>query len=269
MNKVAQKTSALMQGFLAVMVIFLVLVCVMLGIDLGRRIFLSPTFLNWPQFLVRRCPVDPPPKVDGDPKRIVAAPPPGPRDKEKGVVIFKIDADYAVFTYAFTDGKDLDTRTRVIAPDIGQDKQSHIGFGQIDKFPPVGNPILEWGGDNTETGVESVKIDLREFRKKYPSEGELKIDCRAFWWQTIGTKEVKIEAVFYKGGEMIKDGFSFSNPHPETRTSLGSTSVQIGEHFQREDLPQRKKLPGQRIATFKYNLNTGVGQFDTTDTTSP
>ena len=261
MNKVAQKTSALMQGFLAVMVIFLVLVCVMLGIDLGRRIFLSSTFLNWPQFLVRRCPVDPPAEVDVDPRRIFVAPP-GPTDKEKGVINFKIDADYAVFTYAFTDGKDLDTRTRVIAPDIGQDKQNHIGWGQIDKFP-VGNPILEWGGDNRGTGVESVKIDLREFRKQYPSEGELKIDCRAFWYGQIGTNEVNIEAVFYKGGEMIKDGFSFSNPHPETRTSLGSTSIKI------EAKSQEKNLPGQRIATFKYNLNTGVGQFDTTDTTSP
>ena len=261
MNKVEQKTSALVQGFLSVMVIFLVLVCVMLGIDLVRRIFLSSTFLNWPQFLVRRCPVDPPAEVDVDPRRIFVAPP-GPTDKEKGVINFKIDADYAVFTYAFTDGKDLDTRTRVIAPDIGQDKQNHIGWGQIDKFP-VGNPILEWGGDNRGTGVESVKIDLREFRKQYPSEGELKIDCRAFWYGQIGTNEVNIEAVFYKGGEMIKDGFSFSNPHPETRTSLGSTSIKI------EAKSQEKNLPGQRIATFKYNLNTGVGQFDTTDTTSP
>lgn len=268
MNKVEQKTSALMQGFLAVMVIFLVLVCVMLGIDLGRRIFLSSTFLNWPQFLVRRCPVDPPvvdppPVVYVDPRRIFVAPP-GPRDKEKGVINFKIDADYAVFTYAFIDGEDLDTRTRVISPDIGQDAQSHIGWGQKKQFP-FGNPIpiLEWGGDNTGTGVESVKIDLREFRKKYPSEGELKIDCRAFWYREIGTKEVNIEAVFYKGGEMIKDGFSFSNPHPETRTSLGSTSIKIVAKSQEEN------LPGQRIATFKYNLNTGVGQFDTTDTTSP
>ena len=150
----------------------------------------------------------------------------------------------------------------MIAPDIGQDKQIHIGWGQIDKFP-VGNPILEWGGDNRGIGVESVKIDLREFRKKYPSEGELKIDCRAFWYREIGTNKVNIEAVFYKGGKMIKDGFSFSNPHPETRTSLGSTSIKI------EAKSQEEKLPGQRIATFKYNLNTGVGQFDTTDTTSP
>ena len=268
MNKVAQKTSALMQGFLAVMVIFLVLVCVMLGIDLGRRIFLSSTFLNWPQFLVRRCPVDPPvvdppPKVDGDPGRIVVDPP-RPEGKKEGVVIFKIDADYAVFTYAFIDGEDLDTRTRVISPDIGQDAQSHIGWGQKNQFP-FGNPIpiLEWGGDNRGTGVESVKIDLREFRKQHPSEGELKIDCRAFWYGQIGTKEVNIEAVFYKGGKMIKDGFSFSNPHPETRTSLGSTSIKI------EAKSQEENLPGQRIATFKYNLNTGVGQFDTTDTTSP
>ena len=254
MNKVEQKTSALMQGFLAVMVIFLVLVCVMLGIDLGRRIFSSPTFLNWPQFLVHRCPVD---------LRRIVVDPPEPEGGDGGVVIFKIDADYAVFTYVFIDGEDLDTRTRVISPDIGQDKQSHIGYGQIDKFPPVGNPILEWGGDNRETGVESVKIDLREFRKKYPSEGDLKIDCRAFWYREIGTNKVNIEAVFYKGGKMIKDGFSFSNPHPETRTSLGSTSIKI------EAKSQEENLPGQRIATFKYNLNTGVGQFDTTDTTSP
>ncbi len=255
MNKVEQKTNAFMQGFLSVMVIFLMLVCVMLGIDLVRRYFEKSTFLTWPQFLFHIC----------NGQRHIPVPPKNspPVDKES-VIIFKIDADYVVLTYAFTDGSDLDTRTRVISPDIGQDTQKHIGWGQVEKFPD-GNPIpiLEWGGDNTGTGVESVKIDLREFRKLYPSKNDLKIDCRAFWYGDIGRNEVNIEAVFSKGGEMIKEEFSFRNSQPNAETSLGSTSVKI------EAKTNNKSLPGERIATFQYNLSTGVGQFDARDTPSP
>jgi hypothetical protein len=31
-----------------------------------------------------------------------------------------VEADYMVLTYEFTDGQDLDTRTRVVTPIIGQ-----------------------------------------------------------------------------------------------------------------------------------------------------
>lgn len=266
MNEAEQKTNAVMQGFLAVMVIFLVLICVMLGIDLVRRYFNRSPFLFWPQFLVQSC-------QRSDVVDIVDQPDgPGGQHIDKTRTIFTIDADYVVLTYAFTDGLDLDTRTRVIAPDIGQDDQSHIGWGQKSQFP-VGNPIpiLEWGGDNRGTGVESVKIDLTSIRKEKPSANELSIDCRAFWYGTLGQNNVKIEAVFYKGGKMIPDGgFSFSNPSAKETSSLASTSVKIQAECTPSDSDEiKKRSPGQRVCTFQYDLRTGKGQLDTSDPTSP
>jgi hypothetical protein len=43
---------------------------------------------------------------------------------------FTFDADYLMVQYEFTDGQDLDTRTRIVTPDIGQDTTiEYIGYG--------------------------------------------------------------------------------------------------------------------------------------------
>ena len=74
---------------------------------------------------------------------------------------FTFDADYIVLTYSFTDGVDLDTRTKVTVPHIGQTTLADsIGWCCSEQWPADGTPILTWGGDNTGTGFESVLIDL-------------------------------------------------------------------------------------------------------------
>ena len=71
---------------------------------------------------------------------------------------FTFDADYIIVSYAFTDGADLDTRTRISSPNIGQNSaQTYLGWCRSELFPDnEGTPILTWSGDNTGQGFESA-----------------------------------------------------------------------------------------------------------------
>ena len=76
------------------------------------------------------------------------------RQIEKNV--FK-DVDYIVFRYNFSDGKDLDTRTKLIRPFEG----TELGWCVYNR-PQTGvdpNPYMRWGGDNTGQGIESILLD--------------------------------------------------------------------------------------------------------------
>jgi hypothetical protein len=46
-----------------------------------------------------------------------------------------VEADYMVLTYEFTDGQDLDTRTRVVTPIIGQTTTcEYVGWDKRNSF---------------------------------------------------------------------------------------------------------------------------------------
>ena len=111
---------------------------------------------------------------------------------------FVFDADYIVVTYAFNDGTDLDTRTRVTVPDIGQNNLSdYIGWCCSFEYPS-GAPILTWGGDNTGVGFESVLIDLIQFKNDYPSQNIITITTNAAWYGTPGSNPVYIQPYYIK-----------------------------------------------------------------------
>lgn len=221
-----------------------------------------------------------------------------------GQTNFTFDADYMVVTYQFTDGIDLDTRTRIVSIDgttyadqNGQGK--HIGYGQYSRTPqsatypsdlspvrmcdlPV-KPLAIWGSDNTGTGFEAVMID---FTQLGVSQSEVVIDCRALWWVTPGVNAVNLSFTLYKGGCMIKQGrngsptFTFTNPEATATLSGASASKVItayknGSNFAvgSSDLESPNINAtisrGQRIAVIKYNRSTNVGTIDINDTTTP
>jgi hypothetical protein len=105
---------------------------------------------------------------------------------------FTFDADYLMVQYEFTDGQDLDTRTRIVTPDIGQDTTvEYIGYGAnycsgsgdyatagIYPLASGNNYILKHACDNTGQGFEAVLINLNNFTTAYPAENEITIDCR-------------------------------------------------------------------------------------------
>jgi len=113
----------------------------------------------------------------------------------------KTNAKYCVITYTFTDGQDLDTKTNIFSPDVGQNyegtsspsfvKGTFLGYGGEyqtgDGWPSTTvttTDYLRFAGDNTGTGTECVVLDLDKFKTAYPSASEVKIRCGAQWYSS-------------------------------------------------------------------------------------
>ncbi len=161
-------------------------------------------------------------------------------------------ADYFVITYTFSDGKDLDTRTSMLAPA----SSGAVGWGQASV---IGVPnFITFGGDNTGTGVESVLLDIPNFLANYPGESEITLDLRAMWYGNAGANPVVINVTSYAGGSMVKSGFTWNNP-TATATYNSFTSVDkvitLGS--------QQATNPGERVATMTINFVNGTVTYGT------
>jgi len=171
---------------------------------------------------------------------------------------FTFDADYIVLTYAFNDGTDLDTRTRVTVPDIGQNSlPDYIGWCCSEQWPTSGNPILTWGGDNTGTGFESVLIDLIQFKSDYPSQNIITINANAGWYGTVGTNPVYIQAKLYKGGTMVADPDNYTFNNEGFTAAYGAIST--GEVVTLDLFTSC--VDGQDVRSLEYNLINYNGRF--------
>lgn len=191
---------------------------------------------------------------------------------------FTFDADYIVLTYQFNDGIDLDTRTRMETPNIGQiSQQQYLGWGipsgsSITNYPPSGAPILTWGGDNTGNGYEAVLINLTNFKTLYPLEDTIVMDARAFWFSTLGVLPVNVAATLYKGGTMIREadlgsGYNFINTGYTSTLNITSASTiitSVGLERGAKNLSS-----GEGVATLTYTISTGVGIIDGINTIPP
>jgi hypothetical protein len=167
---------------------------------------------------------------------------------------FLLDADYITIEYKFTDGQDLDTRTRVTKfPD-------YVGWSQLNEI----NDIIIWSGDNTSSsGSESVLIDLVKFREGYSSETNLTVDCRAQWYGSVGSNPIELFVTAYKGGEMIFNNttYDWSNPTATEKVEIGKGRVSV-------NLKSTDPLSlGYRVGVFKYDFESFVGYIDFYDTT--
>ena len=200
-----------------------------------------------------------------------------------GQTSFTFSADYIMITYEFQDGLDLDTRTRIVSPFVGQDTQNeYLGWSCKSQWPLTGTPYLTWGGDNQGIGFESVLINLNVFRADYPSTTAILMDMRAFWYNVVGNASVNVAATLWKGGTPELDGcpvitydefgaetsrisFCWTNPSAVTTYNIDS----VGKQVTNNGLPIRGTSSGERIATLSYNLVTGSGTLDNNDTTTP
>ncbi len=204
---------------------------------------------------------------------------------------FTFDADYLMVQYEFTDGQDLDTRTRIVTPDIGQDTTvEYIGYGAnycsgsgdyatagIYPLASGNNYILKHACDNTGQGFEAVLINLNNFTAAYPAENEITIDCRGWWFNTVGVNKVKLDLTLWKGGTIVIPTFdnnslpthyTFTNPTAtNTLTLTSSGAVVPGPAVNNTTAPNNNEA--YRIGVIKYNLTTNVGTINNADTTTP
>ena len=207
---------------------------------------------------------------------------------------FTFDADYLMVQYEFTNGVDLDTRTRMVTPDIGQDiTDEYLGFGasscnsstyNTNGIYPTSatysgnNYILKHGCDNQGTGFETVLINLINFKSSainptHYNASEITIDCRGWWYGTVGTNPVKLNLTLWKGGTIVQPTFDsgqptsfvFTNTNPtNTLVIKSSGKVVRGPSVNNPTAPNNDEA--WRVGVIKYNLTTGVGTINNVDT---
>jgi len=209
------------------------------------------------------------------------------------------DADWIQITYEFTAGRDLDTRTRIVSPNIGQDTQAeYLGYYCYSGFDTVSPPITSYdvgkyedpnnymilfGGDNRGLGFESVLINIKRFKQLIPGATEIVVDIRGFWHTTGEVSNVPVNA----GITLWKD----KTPKINTPLIDGCVDMEaeVGYQFPFcwtyadalytktiDSVPKEITLQhngngtsGQRIATLKYNLTTFVTVLNNADVTTP
>lgn len=186
-----------------------------------------------------------------------------------GQTATRFDADWIMATYEFTDGADLDTRTRIALPDIGQDTQpEYLGWAVLAVYPGVGTPILRWGGDNTGTGFESVLINVTRFKELFPSETQFTLDLRAFWFSVQGFNPVIAAVTLWKGGTPIPNGcanFCWTNPTADFTGTIDS----VPKVVTLAPTVDKNLSSGERVATLKYDLVNFIAVLNNADVTTP
>lgn len=134
--------------------------------------------------------------------------------QKPGTII--VDADFIIITYGFTsdDGRDLDTRTRLVSPVqsadyIGWRRGRHIlSDGSLSVNGDATGAVVTWGGDNVGYGVESVFIDIKKI-KSIHGNSPISFECRAFWYGKRLRGDCNFLVKVYKGGEIESNGFDF------------------------------------------------------------
>ena len=168
-----------------------------------------------------------------------------PWTAEAGAFVFV--ADWLMITYEFTDGQDLDTRTKITSPAVGGD---YIGYARgVTQGSPT---IMTWGGDNTGTGFESVLINMATFQTAYPGQ-TMTIDCRAYWYSQTGVNPVTIAAVLWKGGTPTQTGYIWTNASAAGTLALNQILVPVTESG------DGLSGDGQHVGTVTYSPTSGTG----------
>lgn len=187
-----------------------------------------------------------------------------------GQTATRFDADWIMATFEFTDGADLDTRTRIAIPDIGQDAQpKYLGWAVLSSYPGVGVPIITWGGDNTGTGFESVLINVSRFKELFPSETQFTVDLRGFWFNAPGVNPVIAAVTLWKGGTPIHNGcfnFCWTNPTALFTGTIDSVPKVITLF---PPNGSESTSSGERLATLKYDLVNFIAVLNNADVTTP
>lgn len=112
-------------------------------------------------------------------------------------------ADALIITYFFdaAGGVDLDTRTRITAP---FEMPDYVGWCRLNSF----GAYIEWAGDNTGVGVESVWVDLAQIKADYPGQN-ISIECRAFWYGARANGNMTLSVAGITNGLKRQDNYTY------------------------------------------------------------
>lgn len=182
---------------------------------------------------------------------------------------FVFVSEWVMITYEFNDGTDLDTRTRIVTPDVGQTSiGTYLGFGVQSQWPST-SPYLTWGLDNTGNGFESVLFDVTQYRAAYPSSNNIIMDLRAFWYGTKGQLPVNIDVTLWKGGTPTKASGAYVWTNPTANEAFNVASVGKLITLNTTNTDSQTGTQGERVATLSYDVINGIGTLDANDQNTP
>ena len=142
--------------------------------------------------------------------------------KESNGVVWE-DADYLIYRVYFSDqdGFDMDMAATITSPGIPQNRAGYCSNNMYTRGSVSNNQIQNhyalWSGDNTQSGMESILINVKKIRQDYPASGPIKVNFRAAWYgsRPILSGNMAIKAEAYKG-EMMRDPHDNYNWVPNT-----------------------------------------------------
>lgn len=140
-------------------------------------------------------------------------------------IIIIPEFDYLTFRYFWgaDDGRDLDTstvfsNTNIILNNNIKLDESPVGYGMSGNYNSDVQNFIQFGGDNTQSGNESVFINMNTLNTYYNTLPDIvQIDVFANWWAEKLIGNTQFELTAYKGGAMVKEGqYNFINVGGET-----------------------------------------------------
>ena len=154
-------------------------------------------------------------------------------------------ADYLIISYGFSDGLDLDTATTLVAPATA----GPIGYC----YQGSALPYLEWGGDNTGTGVESALINVNTLRTDFPSNNIIDVYLSAVWYNTRVSGDVIMSVEVWKGGTNAIVNYQFINTGGILLGNVIFPTVNVTANLHPSDCSQL-----ECVGTLRYVISTGA-----------
>lgn len=149
----------------------------------------------------------------------------------------RLVGNFAIISYQWLpeNGTDLDTRTKLMIPDIGND----LGWSRGGSIWGLSGPYMEWQGDNTgSSGSEDVWIYFENLNADYPDLEAFNIRLRAFWYGMAGDGKINLKT------RLWPDFASFENNNPPT--------FDINQSKQLTSSNVRSNVDGDDVATLIY-----------------
>lgn len=173
-----------------------------------------------------------------------------PKLSSEPVVLQPFDNAILHYWWDDSDGRDLDTSTGVVEPNR---TPAAVGYGGSSYFKAATDgPYLTWGGDNTGSGRESVKIDFKQLVIDYPDQTVFEINARCWWWSMGLNGNVTVQLETFLGGELVADGYGFNN--------VGGLPVQNISIAHNVMLQKSSVIPGVLVAKVLLNPVDMSGQ---------
>lgn len=176
------------------------------------------------------------------------------------------DVDYLVIRYKWTTGSDLDSHTRITNSSSTNISNYAVGWyaNSLEYIPnnnsDIQTNLMNWAGDNTGTGQESILINISNMKERYSSDlpNVVNIELRCGWYGSIGG-DVYIQVDGYKNGTMSKSGRAWINTGGELKYSIEEKLLNVNYSSTHKNqiggIPPAN-CPVHVVATLDYNQTT-------------